>query len=76
MTSRTKPADTRDSAAAREVERLRDEAAGLLQQAATCSNTARCDALTRAALAAIERARRLIDGTGDVSTPMTGTSLH
>jgi hypothetical protein len=73
MTSRTKSADLRERAAAREVERLRDEAAGLLQQAAACSNPDQRDALTRAALVSIGRARRLLD---DGEPPSPGTRLH
>ncbi len=75
MGSRAKPADTGESAAAREVERLRDEAAGLLQQAAACSNPEQRDALTRAALVSIGRARRLLDD-GEHPRPSAGTSLH
>jgi hypothetical protein len=76
MTSGTEGFGVNGNAAAAEAARLRDEAAAMLRQAATCGDPRRRDALTRAALASIDRARRLVDAAADPSPPLPGTSLH
>jgi len=51
-----------DSDVASQAEALRNRAAGLLQDAARCSDPVRRDALLRGALARLGEARLLLDG--------------
>ena len=55
---------------------LRDSAAALLREEAQSGDPARCDALTRRALAQIEQARRLLAGTDAPSSRPPTTRLH